>query len=74
MINIDMVNPIPASNPAPVEPELGNVKKIPENLSPYVTFLHPWMLNEVVSQIVLMLMFGMLVIVTLIVLRLQDLI
>jgi len=32
------------------------------------------MINEVVSQIVLMLMFGMLVIVTLIVLRLQDLI
>ena len=62
----------PSSNPAPVEPELGNVKKLPENLSSYVTFLHPWMLNEVVSQIVLMLMFGMLVIVTLIVLRLQD--
>ncbi|MDI1242805.1 MAG: FHA domain-containing protein, partial [bacterium] len=64
----------PASNPAPVEPELGNVKKIPENLSSYVTFLHPWMLNEVVSQIVLMLMFGMLVILTVIILRLQDLI
>jgi ABC-type multidrug transport system ATPase subunit/pSer/pThr/pTyr-binding forkhead associated (FHA) protein len=64
----------PASNPSPVEPELGNAQKIPENLSSYVTFLHPWMMNEVVSQIVLMLMFGMLVIVTLIVLRLQDLI
>jgi ABC transport system ATP-binding/permease protein len=64
----------PASNPAPVEPELGNVKKIPENLSSYVTFLHPWMYSEVVSQIVLMLMFGMLTMVTLIVLRLQDLI
>lgn len=64
----------PASNPAPVEPELGNVKKIPDNLSNYVTFLHPWMVNEVVGQMVLMLMFGMLVIVTLIVLRLQDLI
>ena len=64
----------PASNPAPVEPELGNVKKIPDDLSSYVTFLHPWMMNEVVSQLVLMLMFGMLVIVTLIVLRLQDLI
>ena len=64
----------PASNPAPIEPELGDVKKIPEDLSSYVTFLHPWMMNEVVSQIVLMLMFGMLVIVTLIVLRLQDLI
>jgi hypothetical protein len=63
----------PASNPAPVEPELGNVRKIPDDLSNYVTFLHPWMLSEVVSQIVLMLMFGMLVVVTLIVLRLQDL-
>ncbi|MEQ1763834.1 MAG: FHA domain-containing protein [Pyrinomonadaceae bacterium] len=64
----------PLNNPTPTEPELGNVKKIPDDLSSYVTFLHPWMLNEVVSQIVLMLMFGMLVIVTLIVLRLQDLI
>jgi len=64
----------PSSHPAPIEPELGNVTKVPENLSSYVTFLHPWMVNEVVSQIVLMLMFGMLVIVTLIVLRLQDLI
>jgi hypothetical protein len=35
--------------------------------------MHPWM-NEIVNQIVLMLMFGLLVIVTLIVLRLQDLI
>ncbi len=64
----------PASNPAPIEPELGNVKKIPDNLTGYVTFLHPWMVNEVVSQTVLMLMFGMLVVITLIVLRLQDLI
>ena len=47
--------------------------KIPDDLSPYVTFMHPWM-NEIVNQIVLMLMFGLLVIVTLIVLRLQDLI
>ncbi|HLA96046.1 MAG TPA: ABC transporter permease, partial [Pyrinomonadaceae bacterium] len=63
----------PLNNPTPQEPELGTVKKIPDNLSGYVTFLHPWM-NEVVNQIVLVLMFGMLVFVTLIVLRLQDLI
>lgn len=63
----------PLNNPTPQEPELGSVKKIPEDLSGYVTFLHPWM-NEVVNQIVLMLMFGLLVITTLVVLRLQDLI
>lgn len=54
-------------------PGVGNVQKIPENLSGYVTFLHPWM-NEVVNQIVLMLMFGMLMVTTLIVLRLQDIV
>jgi ABC transport system ATP-binding/permease protein len=63
----------PVSKPMPKEPELPAAKKIPENLSAYVTFLHPWM-NEFVNQFVLMLMFGLLVIVTLIVLRLQDLI
>lgn len=51
--------------------DIGSVKKIPENLSGYITFLHPWM-NEVLNQIILMLMFGMLVIATLIVLRLKD--
>lgn len=62
----------PLNNPTPIEPELGDVKKLPDNLSPYVTFLHPWM-NEVVNQIVLMLMFWLLVFATLIVLRLHDL-
>lgn len=47
------------------------MQKIPVNLSGYVTFLHPWM-NEVVNQLVLMFMFGILVIITLIVLRLKD--
>jgi hypothetical protein len=46
------------------------MKKIPEDLSGYVTFLHPWM-NEVLNQLVLMLMFGMLVIGTLIVLKIK---
>ena len=47
------------------------VKKIPEDLSGYVTFLHPWM-NEVLNQLVLMLMFGMLVLAILIVLKVKD--
>jgi len=50
---------------------IGTIQKIPDDLSTYVTFLHPWM-NEVLNQVVLMLMFGMLVLMTLIVLRLQD--
>ncbi len=46
-------------------------KKIPKDLSGYITFLHPWM-NEVLNQIVLMLMFGILVLSTLVFLRLKD--
>ncbi len=52
-------------------PAMPSAKKLPSDLSGYITFLHPWM-NEVLNQIVLMLMFGMLVIATLIALRLQD--
>ncbi len=52
-------------------PSVGEAHKLPKDLSGYVTFLHPWM-NEILNQIVLMLMFGILVIGTLIVLRLQD--
>jgi ABC-type multidrug transport system ATPase subunit/predicted component of type VI protein secretion system len=48
-----------------------DMKKIPEDLSGYVTFLHPWM-NEVLNQLVLMLMFGIIILVTLIVLRIRD--
>ena len=62
-------NPPPPSPDEP--PAIPAAKKIPHDLSHYITFLHPWM-NEVLNQIVLMLMFGMMVIVTLIVLRLQD--
>ncbi len=53
-------------------PAMPSAKKLPSDLSGYITFLHPWM-NEVLNQIVLMLMFGILVIATLVVLRLQDL-
>ncbi len=58
----------PEMKPAP---EIKPAVKIPEDLSRYVNFLHPWM-NEILNQIVLMLMFFMLVVATLIVLRLQD--
>ena len=52
-------------------PEIKPAVKIPEDLSRYVNFLHPWM-HEILNQIVLMLMFFMLALATLIVLRLQD--
>lgn len=48
-----------------------SIKKVPDDLSGYVTFLHPWM-DDVFNQMVLVLMFGMMVIATLIVLRLKD--
>ena len=58
--------------PHPGEPPaIPAPKKIPADLSSYIVFLHPWM-NEVLNQVVLMLMFGILVIATLIILRLQD--
>lgn len=52
---------------------LGKIQKIPADLSDYVTFLHPWM-DEVLNQVVLVLMFGILIVTTLIVLRLQDIV
>ena len=57
--------------PPDINPGVSSIKKIPDDLSGYVAFLHPWM-NEVLNQIVLMLMFGVLAIMTLIVLRLKD--
>jgi ABC-type multidrug transport system ATPase subunit/pSer/pThr/pTyr-binding forkhead associated (FHA) protein len=59
-------------SPRPDEPPaIPNPHKISQDLSRYITFLNPWM-NEVLNQIVLMLMFGILVIATLIILRLKD--
>lgn len=52
-------------------PKISDARKIPEDLSRYISFLHPWM-HEILNQVVLMLMFFMLVIFTLIVLRFQD--
>ncbi len=60
--------------PAPkldAPPKIADAKKVPKDLSNYVNFLHPWM-HEILNQLVLMLMFGMLVIATLIILRMQD--
>jgi hypothetical protein len=60
--------------PAPMvdePPAIPAAKKIPQDLSHYISFLHPWM-NEVLNQVVLMLMFGIMVFMTLIILRLQD--
>lgn len=51
--------------------EVPEMKRVPANLSGYVTFLHPWM-NEVLNQFVLMLMFWMLILCTLIALKLKD--
>lgn len=52
--------------------EFPEIKKLPRDLSNYITFLHPWM-NEVVNQLVLMLMFLGMVLATLIVQRIKDL-
>ncbi len=52
-------------------PKIADAKKVPKDLSRYVNFLHPWM-HEILNQLVLMLMFGILVIATLIILRMQD--
>jgi hypothetical protein len=52
-------------------PPIKEAKKIDNNLSEYVNFLHPWM-DEVLNQLVLMIMFFMLFIATLLVLRSQD--
>lgn len=52
-------------------PDIEEMKKMPEDRSRYITFLHPWM-HEVLNQIVLMLMFGIMAIATLVVMRLKD--
>jgi ABC transport system ATP-binding/permease protein len=52
-------------------PKPNNAVKVPEDLSGYVNFLHPWM-HEILNQIVLMLMFLALVLSILFVLRIKD--
>jgi hypothetical protein len=54
------------------ELEVPEMKKLPANLSGYITFLHPWM-NEVLNQFVLMLMFWVATLATLVTLKFKDL-
>ena len=61
----------PAAPKLDEPPKIADAKKMPEDLSRYISFLHPWM-HEILNQFVLMLMFGMMVIATIIVLRFQD--
>jgi hypothetical protein len=51
--------------------EVPEMKKIPSDLSGYISFLHPWM-NEVLNQFVLMLMFWIATFATLIALKFKD--
>ena len=55
----------------PQRPQVDSAIKLPKDLSNYITFLHPWM-HEIVNQLVLLLMFFILFIMTLIILRLKD--
>lgn len=52
-------------------PEVHGAEKIPEDLSGYINFLHPWG-NIVIDPFVLILMFFSLVIATIVTLRAQD--
>lgn len=55
----------------PDRPEVGEPRQIPDDLSGYITFLHPWM-HPILNQLVLIFMFTMVFLWTLIILRLQD--
>ncbi len=52
-------------------PEVHNAEKIPEDLSDYVNFLHPWG-NIFLDPLVLIIMFFAMVIATIVTLRAQD--
>lgn len=56
----------------PDRPEVRDPVKVPEDLSGYITFLHPWM-HPIVNQLVLMLIFFGAFFWTLVILKLQDL-
>jgi ABC-type multidrug transport system ATPase subunit len=61
----------PAAPKLKPAPEVHGAEKIPEDLSNYVNFLHPWG-NIVLDPFVLILMFFSMVIATIITLRAQD--
>lgn len=58
-------------NPLSEKLEVPEVKKLPDDLSGYVTYLHPQM-HEVLNQAILMLMFLLLTIFTLVVLKIRN--
>lgn len=55
----------------PERPKIADAEKIPKDLSNYIDFRHPWM-HEFLNLLVLMIMFSGLLLLTLIILRLQD--
>ena len=55
----------------PARPRIRSAEKLPEDLSPYITFLHPWM-HEVLNVFVLWVMFVFLFVITMVVLKIQD--
>jgi hypothetical protein len=52
-------------------PSVPAAKKIDEDLSGYINFLHPWG-NKIIDPLVLIIMFFALVIATIVTLRAQD--
>ena len=52
-------------------PEVKGAAKVPEDVSSYITFLHPWG-HALIDPIVLLLMFFALVIATIVTLKAQD--
>jgi ABC transport system ATP-binding/permease protein len=52
-------------------PKIAEATKVPEDLSGYVTFLHPWM-HRILNELVLILMFFILMLTAMIALRRQD--
>jgi hypothetical protein len=65
-INVDFTS-------LPERPTVDDAVKIPEDLSNYINFLHPWM-NYGLNLFILLLMFFTLFVLTLIILRLQDIV
>jgi ABC-type multidrug transport system ATPase subunit len=60
--------PVPKLKPAP---EVKGAEKVPEDVSNYITFLHPWG-HWIIDPFALLLMFFALVIATILTLRAQD--
>ena len=55
----------------PERPKVGDAKKVPEDLSAYITFLHPWM-HELLNIFVLWVMFFSMFVFAAFVLKIQD--